>query len=152
MTDQEFVLDAMRRAGKTVAESLQSRAADMTGTAIYAESDYLPDFDAAVKAKNMLDRPAGFVCRAASGRAVKLLQPYDSTVYTQQPEELPAQWGFYWSKDPAKALPFIALSTSPYMTGDCCTENGVVYQSLMDNNVHSPTDYPQGWEEVSNGS
>ena len=43
----------------------------------------------------MLERKAGFVCRSTAGRVVRLLQPYDSTIYnTQEPEELEAQWGF----------------------------------------------------------
>lgn len=39
-------------------------------------------------------------------------------------------------------------STNPYMTGDKVMFEGKVYQSLIDNNVWSPTAYPQGWEEV----
>ena len=79
---------------------------------------------------------------------MKLIQPYDSTIYPQEPEELEAQWGFYWSADPAKALPFVALSTSPYGEGDCCTEGGHVYRSTMKNNVWAPSEYPQGWEDL----
>lgn len=48
MTDREFVLDAMRKSGKAVAESLQTDAENMTGTELYAEEDYIPDFAAAV--------------------------------------------------------------------------------------------------------
>lgn len=150
MTDREFVLDAMRKSGKAVAESLQTDAENMTGTELYAEGDYIPDFAAAVAKKNMLERKAGmtdgFVCRSSAGRVVRLIQNYDSSIYTQEPEDLPAQWGFVWSTDPEKALPFIAISTSPYMTGDCCTENGTVYRSTIDNNVWAPSAYPQGWE------
>lgn len=150
LTDREFVLDAMRKSGKAVAESLQTDAANMTGTELYAAEDYIPDFAAAVAKKNMLERKAGmtdgFVCRSSAGRVVRLIQNYDSSIYTQEPEDLPAQWGFVWSTDPEKALPFIAISTSPYMTGDCCTENDIVYRSTIDNNVWAPSAYPQGWE------
>lgn len=145
MTSREYVLDMMYRVGLAAAQSLQSRAAELTGTEVYAEQSDAPDFD---PEKQYLNYKAGFVCRSPSGRMVRLLQPYDSTVYTQTPEELPAQWGFYWSQNPEDALPFVALSTSPYMTGDCCTENGVVYRSAIDNNVWPPSEYPQGWEEV----
>ena len=96
----------------------------------------------------MLERPVGFVCKSTAGRVVRLIQNYDSDIYPQEPEELPAQWGFVWSTDPAKALPFIVLSTSPYMTGDCCTEEGIAYRSVMDNNIHAPGAYPAGWETV----
>ena len=40
-------------------------------------------------------------------------------------------------------------STNPYMIGDKVIFGGKVYQSVIDNNVWSPTDYPQGWEEVN---
>lgn len=140
----------MRKSGKAVAESLQTDAANMTGTELYAAEDYIPDFAAAVAKKNMLERKAGmtdgFVCRSSAGRVVRLIQNYDSSIYTQEPEDLPAQWGFVWSTDPEKALPFVAISTSPYMTGGCCTENDIVYRSTIDNNVWAPSAYPQGWE------
>ena len=142
---REYVLDTMRRYGETQARELQSRAGTMTGTELYAEEGYLPDFDAT---KQYLNYTAGYVCVSAAGRAVKLLQPYDSTVYTGQPEDYPSLWGFYWSTDPAKALPFIALSTSPYMTGDCCTEGGHVWRSTIDNNVWAPSAYPTGWTDL----
>ena len=142
---REYVLDTMRRYGETQARELQSRAGTMTGTELYAEEGYLPDFDAT---KQYLNYTAGYVCLSAAGRAVKLLQPYDSTVYTGQPEDYPSLWGFYWSTDPAKALPFIALSTSPYMIGDCCTEGGHVWRSTIDNNVWAPSAYPTGWTDL----
>lgn len=40
-------------------------------------------------------------------------------------------------------------STNGYMTGDKVTYNGVVYVSLIDNNVWSPDAYPAGWEAVT---
>lgn len=141
--------DAMRAKGAADAADFQRRSAEMDGTAMYAEEEKIPDFQAAKAVKNMLERPVGFVCRSTAGRVVKLLQVYDSDIYTQEPEELPAQWGFKWSTDPAKALPFIALSTSPYGKGECCTESDKIYRSTIDNNVWPPSEYPQGWQEVS---
>ena len=153
MTNKELVLDTLRRAGKTAALALQEHSAEMTGTELNAETAYIPDFKAAINKMNMLERKAGltdgFVCKSSAGRVVRLLQNYDSTIYTAEPEELPAQWGFVWSTDPAKALPFIALSTSPYMIGECCTEGGVTYRSKLDNNVWRPSEYPAGWEAVT---
>ena len=146
--DKTFVLETMRAQGLAQAQALQAKAPEMTGTELYAREGYIPGFQAAKAAKNMLERTAGFVCRSTAGRVVKLLQLYDSTIYTQEPEELPAQWGFAWSTDPAKALPFIQLATSPYMTGDCCTEGGHVWRSTIDNNTWAPSVYPDGWEEV----
>lgn len=36
-----------------------------------------------------------------------------------------------------------------YKKGDKILFNGKIYKSLIDNNAYSPTDYPQGWEEVT---
>ena len=152
MTSKEFVLDTLKRSGKIAAQALQDKASDMNGTELYAEDYYIPEFSEAVKKKNMLNRPIGFVCRSSAGRVVRLIQNYDSDVFKGEPEELPAQFGFVWSKDPAKALPFIALSTSPYMTDECCTANDIVYKSKLDNNVYSPAEYPDGWEVVADDS
>ena len=120
----------------------------MTGTELYDRENYIPDFAEAIKKKNMLERDIGFTCLSSAGRVVRLLQKYDSTIYTAEPEELPSLWGFKWSTNPDHALPFVAISTSPYMKDEVCSENEVVYRSTIDNNVWSPTEYAQGWEVV----
>ena len=148
MTDKEIILNTLRRIGKTLAEALQDGADTMTGTELYEAEDYIPSFAAACAKKNMLERPVGFVCRSSAGRVVRLLQPYDSTVFTQEPEELTAQWGFKWSADPAKALPFISIATSAYMKGDCCTYNGKVWRSGQDNNFWEPGTTGVKWDVV----
>ena len=153
---EPFILEKMRAQGIADALTLQENSGSMSGTELNAQTDVIPDFIESVKVKNMLDRPAGqtggFVCRSSAGRVVSLLQKYDSTVYLHEdgtpwePEELPAQWRFKWSTDPAKALPFIKLSTSPYDVGDCYTFNGGVYRSTINGNVYSPEEYPSGVE------
>lgn len=148
MTNKELVLETLRRSGKLIAQSVQSKSAEMSGAELNEEKDYIPSFAEACKKMNMLNRPVGFVCCSSEGRVVKLLQVYDSNIYTDEPERLPAQWGFVWSDNPEHALPFVATSTSPYMVGNCCTENEKVYRSKIDNNVHAPLSYPDGWEEV----
>lgn len=146
MTARERVLNREYQRGRAAALEVQERSADMTGTELNAVDDRIPQFAECVKRQNMLTRSVGFVCKSTAGRVVKLLQVYDSDIYTAEPEELPAQWGFQWSTDPRKALPFIAISTSPYNKGECCTWDGVAYCSVVDNNVWSPADYPAGWE------
>ena len=148
---ETFILEKMRAQGRADALSLQDNSNAMTGTELNAQTDVIPAFTKAVKVENMLDRPIGFVCKSTAGRVVALLQPYNSNVYTQEPEELPAQWRFKWSTDPAKALPFVKMATSPYNIGDCCTWEGAVKRSTIDNNVFSPSEYPQGWEDVADG-
>lgn len=152
MITKEDSLEIMRQKGKADAIALQEKSASMTGTELNAEDNHIPEFKEAIKVMNMMERKAGltdgFVCKSSAGRVVRLLQKYDSNVWNSEPEELSAQWGFVWSDDPAKAKPFIALSTSPFMKGNCCTENDEVYRSKMDYNVYAPSAYPDGWEIV----
>lgn len=148
MTSKERVLARERERGRQDALQVQELSVNMTGTELNAVDDKIPAFKAAMANKNMINRPVGFVCKSTAGRVVKLLQPYDSDIYTEEPEQLPAQWGFVWSKDPAKALPYIAISTSPYMLDECCSENGEVYASTIDNNVWAPSVLPTGWKRA----
>lgn len=153
MTSRERVLKREYDRGRMAAMEVQERSPNMTGTELNAADDRIPQFKEAVKRMNMLDRHAGvtdgFVCKSSAGRVVRLIQNYDSNIFTSEPEELPAQYGFVWTNDPAKAKPFIALSTSPYMKGNCCTEYDVPYRSKMDYNTHAPSAYPQGWDIVT---
>ena len=150
MMNKELVMETLKKMGKTVAATIQEKSPDMTGTELYQEGNFIPSFVAACAKMNMLERKAGltdgFVCKSSAGRVVRLIQNYDSTIYTQEPEELPAQFGFVWSNDPKHALPFVAISTSPYNTGNCCTEDGVAYRSKIDGNVWAPSAHPDGWE------
>lgn len=40
-------------------------------------------------------------------------------------------------------------STNAYMKGDKVKYEGVIYESLMDNNIWCPVDYPAGWAVVN---
>lgn len=148
MITKEQAKNIMYEEGRRQALALQERSIDMTSTELNAEDFKIPEFITAKNVMNMLKRPIGFVCKSSAGRVVRLLQNYDSEIYTAEPEELPAQWGFQWSSDPLKAKPFISLATSPYMIGDCCIENKQVYRSLIDGNIWAPSSYASVWEKV----
>ena len=84
---------------------------------------------------------------------MRLIGLYDSDVWPGEPETLLSQWKFVWSKDPKKARPFLALSTSPYDTGDCCTypaedETLHVYRSGQDGNVWPPRTVNIQWDDL----
>lgn len=138
--------------GYTEANNVQINSPNMTGTELYSVDDKIPNFRAACKKMNMLNRKAGdkdgFVCKSTAGRVVRLIQNYDSTIYTAEPEELFAQWRFVWSTDPQKALPFISLSTSPYATNDCCTYDGCIWRSGQDGNVWAPGTVGVKWDNL----
>ena len=40
-------------------------------------------------------------------------------------------------------------STNPYQIGDRVMFNGKVYESVISNNIWSPSQYPAGWKEVN---
>ena len=152
MTSKERVLQRERDRGRLAAQDVQSLSGSMTGTELNAVDDRIPRFAEAVKKMNMLDRKAGqtdgFVCKSSAGRVVRLIQNYDSSIYTAEPEELPAQYRFVWSTDPAKAQPFVAITESYYNTGDCCLNAaGQPRRSLIDVNVYDPDVSPQFWED-----
>lgn len=148
MMTNEKINIAMFEKGRADALNLQDRAEVLTADELYSENMIIPEFEKSCEIMNMLERPIGFVCKSPSGRIVKLLQNYDSSIYVDDPEDLPAQWGFKWSSNPEYALPFISISTSPYMKGNCCIENGKVYRSLIDTNIWAPSSYPGGWEVI----
>ena len=138
--------------GRADALEIQEKSPQMTGTELNAADDRIPRFRDAIKRKNMLDRKAGqqdgFVCLSTAGRVVRLIQNYNSDIYQEEPENLPAQYRFVWSTDPAKARPFIASSTSYYNTGDCCLNKaGEPRRSKIDANVFDPDTSPEFWED-----
>lgn len=68
------------------------------------------------------------------------------------PTDAPSLWAKVLIPDP-DVIPVWEQpdSTNPYMTGDKVhypTADDPVYESLIDNNVWSPADYPQGWQVV----
>ena len=65
------------------------------------------------------------------------------------PTDAPSLWAKVLIPDP-EVIPEWEQpdSTNPYMTGDKVTYNGKTYESLIDNNVWSPEEYPQGWKEI----
>jgi hypothetical protein len=148
-----MILAIMREQGRADAENLQARSADMTNDELYTESRKIPSYKGAVASMNMLNRKAGrkdgFVCVSSAGTVCRLLQIYDSDIFTGEPESLPAQWGRVWSNDPSLAKDFVSDANSPYHKGNCCIENNDVFRSKEDNNVHAPSSYPNGWEKVS---
>ena len=59
-----------------------------------------------------------------------------------------ALWRRFHGTTPDTAWEFIADGANPYMTGECCTENGKTYRCKEDNIVYAPSVLPEKWEEV----
>lgn len=143
--DRDFILKLFREYGKNIVDTFEAKASSMAPDELIEHANFYPDFN---PDRQYLYFSPGFVCVSPSGNVVKLLQPYDSIIYQQQPEDLPAQWGFVWPTNPKYAKPFIAISTSPYMDGDCCTFEGRVYRSEMNNNVWPPGTVGISWTDL----
>lgn len=148
MEAKEYVLEKMQDIGLQVAEAFQAKAPELDGTAIIDREEDIPDFDP--DKHQYLNWPAGS-CVRDDGQVWQLIQPYDSTVYKEPPAQMRAQWGLCYTKDPAKAKPYVAPegTSGMYMKNECCTEGGKVYRSKIDNNVWEPSGYPDSWEEVT---
>lgn len=151
LTNKELILNVMRAQGASDALDLRSRAAGMDGTEIIAEESKAPQWDSS---KDYSGWPVGAPVRDGE-QVYKLLQPHNASTWPdQRPADLPALWSICHTKDPERAKPYMAPNgtSGMYMTGECCTENGVTYRSTIDNNVWPPADYPQGWEAVQEES
>lgn len=144
---KEMILGIMRAQGRADALDLRARAADLDGTAVIEEEVKAPAWDGS---KDYSGWPVGAPVTDA-GQVYKLLQPHNASHYPgTTPATLPALWSICHTKDPAKAKPYLAPNgqSGMYMTGECCTEGGHVYQSTMDNNVWAPSGYPSGWSDL----
>lgn len=84
-----------------------------------------------------------------NGILFKCLQAHTSQI-TWTPTDAPSLWAKVLIPDP-EVIPDWEQpdSTNAYMKGDKVRYNGKIYESLIDNNIWSPTDYPAGWQEVS---
>lgn len=146
MTNKEITLAAMRAIGQADATSLatQTEAGELTDSEIIDREQAVPAFD---NTKDYTSYPVGFAVQD-EGQVWGLIQPYNAGNYTnQRPADLRALWGLKHTKNPLKAKPFVAPygTSGMYMAGECVLENGLVYISKVDNNVYSPSAYPQNW-------
>jgi hypothetical protein len=146
MTDKEIALAAVQSLGRADATSLatQIEAGELTDTEIIDREQAVPAFD---NTKDYSTYPVGFAVQD-EGQVWELLQPYNAAEHpNQRPSSIRALWGLKHTKNPLKAKPFVEpLGTSGmYMKDECVLENGLVYISKVDNNVYSPSAYPQNW-------
>ena len=146
--NKDLVLGVFRENGRKDALDLRARAAEMDGTAIIAEEQKIPAWDAA---KDYSEFPVGAPV-TYNGNVFGLLQPHNAAHYPDaNPENTPALWSVKHTKDPAKAKPWLASSgiSGMYMLDECCTYGGRAWRCLQDDNPYSPEDYAQWWEEVT---
>ncbi len=83
-----------------------------------------------------------------NGVLYKVLQTHDSQE-TWTPTDAPSLFAKMLIPDETSTPEWEQPdSTNPYMKGDKVIYNGLVYESVIDNNVWSPEAYPAGWKQV----
>lgn len=66
------------------------------------------------------------------------------------PDNAPALWQDIEYKDGYRIIPDILTVTTAFAKDECGWWDGVLYRSLRDTNVYTPSTYPAGWEVVEN--
>ena len=151
MTNQELILGVMRAQGKADALDLRARAPELDGTALIDEENKIPVFDGS---KDYTSWKVGSPVRElvdGEWQVFTLLQPHNASHYPgSTPSNTPALWSIRHTKGPKRAKPWLAPNGTSglYELDECATENGHVYQSIIDNNVWPPSGYPDGWTDL----
>lgn len=149
MNNKDFILGMIKEQGKANALDLRSRAAHMTGTAIIAEENKIPNYD---NTKDYTGWAIGSPC-LYEGQVYGLLQPHNAAHYPDSnPANTPALWRVLHTTDPAKAKPYVKPTNTSdmYLKGECMTyTDGVVYRAIRDT-VYDPEEYAADWEAVTN--
>lgn len=127
----------------TFAASYQSTLASVSDAAALKMGDYFPEWDGAGHEYAVGDRVV------YDGTMYKVLQAHTSQS-TWTPTDAPSLFAKVLTSTTGEPLPWEKPdSTNPYMTGDRVIFDGKIYESMQDNNVWSPADYPAGWKEVT---
>lgn len=121
----------------------QTALAAVPDAAALKMTDYFPAYDSASHEYKTGERVT------YDGTLYKCLQNHTSQE-SWTPENAPSLWAKVLITGTETTPPEWQQpdSTNPYMTGDRVTYNGKVYESLIDNNVWRPDEYPAGWKEV----
>lgn len=86
------------------------------------------------------------------GKLYKVLQDHNSQL-DWEPISAPSLFASLLTdeEDPENILPWTQPdSTNAYSIGDKVIFEEEIYESLIDNNVWSPADYPAGWSKIEN--
>lgn len=91
--------------------------------------------------------------RKYSGKLYRVIQAH-TTQADWTPDSVPALWNEYTpptTEDGEEIIPDFKQPTGAhdaYKKGDKVRFEGKIYESIIDNNAYSPSDYPQGWKEI----
>ena len=66
------------------------------------------------------------------------------------PKNGTALWRRYHGTTPNTAWEFTSDGANPYLKGEYCIENDMIYKCLIDNTVYAPSILPSNWEKFEN--
>ena len=153
MTNKDFVLDTLRRAGLREAQAVRDGAVAGTldGTAVIAAEGYIPDYPEDGK-RDFTAVPVGSPYHY-DGQVYKLWQQHNANGQPDwTPDKAVSLWDIYHTTDPAYAKPYVTPQGARgiYQQGDCMIwTDGQVWRSNISNNAWTPDTYPAGWETVT---
>lgn len=139
--------------GRRNALDLAGRAKDMDGTAIIAEEDHIPAWNAKA---DYTGQPKGIPV-SDEGQVWLLLIPHRASDYAGRPATLRAVWDLAHTKDPAKAKPWMASYgvSGLYKVDECCTYYTAdgsthVFRNRYDGNEFPPLtlNVEDRWEDL----
>lgn len=147
MNDKDFMLNMFKSLGTANAASLRVSASSMTGTELSQKFTDIPDWDST---KDYSSWPAGAPVQD-DGQIWTLIQPHNASYYSGHPADLRALWNLTHTKDPDYAKEWVEPygTSGMYMIDEVYKDSdGVVWKSLVDNNVHTAAQYATSWEKV----
>lgn len=65
------------------------------------------------------------------------------------PDAAPTLWSSIDYKDGERIIPPVITASTAFANGEKGWWNDVLYESLRDDNVWTPAEYPAGWKEVT---
>ena len=66
------------------------------------------------------------------------------------PDQAPTLWDDIGYQDGFRIIPDVITAGTAFAQGECGWWEGVLYRSIIDNNVWTPLAYPAGWEKHDN--
>lgn len=67
---------------------------------------------------------------------------------TNTPDNAPALWEDIAYREGYRIIPAVITAGTAFAKGECGWWNDTLYKSLIDANVYTPEQYPDGWEVV----
>ena len=139
--DKQFVLDTMRAQGLAQAQALQEASPEMTGTELYAQEGYIPDFQAA-KADRRLCMPVHGGAGGAAHPGIRQRDLPPGAGGTARPV------GFCMVHRPGQG-PALRVPEHQPIQYRRLLHGGRPRVPVQDRHQHmGPSEYPDGWEDL----